>query len=77
MLVRIPKPYKVWVSEKAKLAGFADSQFANKKDAKQFVRRIREVDPNFTSILRVTFRYYDPSTGALYASRLEYDSGRN
>ena len=72
MLTRIKNPYRVTVSDAARAAGFEDRSFPNKKTARSFVRRVQQADPSFNPPLRITFRYYDTTTGTLYASRFEY-----
>ena len=74
MLARIIKPYRVSVSELARAAGFQDQNFSSKKAARAFVRLVQKVDPAFNPTLRLTFRYYDAATGALYSSRFEYET---
>ena len=73
MLERIINPYRIRVSDRAREAGFEDQHFPNKKAAQEFVRRVRSVDPDFSPIVRLTFRYVDNATGELYATRLEYE----
>lgn len=72
MLLKISKPYLIAVSERARLAGFIDSRFKTKREAKNFVQLVRVVDPSFNPSLRALFRYYDSATGTLYATRADY-----
>lgn len=53
---------------------FENRSFSNKRTARAFVRRVQRVDPTFDPPLRIAFRYYDTSTGTLYATRLEYEA---
>ena len=73
MLHKIIKPYRIFVSDKARAAGFEDQNFANKKAAKAFVRAVQKVDPDFAPSLRIFFRYYDTATGQRYGSRFDYE----
>lgn len=73
MLTKIINPYRVSVSDKARVAGLEDRTFPNKKAALIYVKHVRIIDPGFNPTLRVTFRYFDTATGALYANRAEYE----
>jgi hypothetical protein len=74
MLTRIIMPYRIFISEIARAAGFTDQCFRTKKEAEAFVREVRRVDQSFNPSLRITFRYYDTATGNLYANRSEYEA---
>jgi len=73
MLEKLLKPYRIIVSEKAKIAGFENRNFPNKKSALVYVKRIRAVDPEFNANFQVVFRFIDTSTGQLYLNRKEYE----
>ncbi len=73
MLEKIKNPYRVSVSEKARVAGLIDRRFPNKKAALNYVKQIRVSDPEYNPGFQIIFRYIDTATGELYANRTEYE----
>ena len=71
---RIINPYRIWVSDKAVAAGFPrDASFPNKAKAREFIKRVQQVDPDFNPILRTaTFKYEDTISGKVYRNKFEY-----
>lgn len=73
-LQRILKPYRLWLSQAAIAAGFPEeASFKNKKEAREFIKKVQAVDPSYNPSLRIFFRWYDTASGRPYTNRFEYE----
>jgi len=73
MLEKIKKPYRVSVSEKVRAAGLDDRTFSTKKEALDYIKRVRVIDSKIKPTFSVVFRFIDTATGNLYVNRTEYE----
>ncbi len=71
---RIPKPYRLYLSEKAVAAGFPpEASFPNKAQTLAFIKKVQQVDPDFkTRVTTEHYRFEDTISGKRYRNRWEY-----